>query len=87
MKTAVYALAALAPVALAQTTLCGQYEQTSANGYQFNNNNWGKGSASSGSQTKSPGGSDLLTKVLAGVNVSSNKNGRLFIFLLWMTRR
>lgn len=31
-------------------SLCGQYSYYAANGYEFNNNNWGKGSASSGSQ-------------------------------------
>ncbi|CAI6290008.1 unnamed protein product [Periconia digitata] len=31
-------------------TLCDQYAYYAANGYEFNNNNWGKGSASSGSQ-------------------------------------
>lgn len=31
-------------------SLCGQYSYFAANGYEFNNNNWGKGSASSGSQ-------------------------------------
>ena len=30
--------------------LCDQYGYYAANGYEFNNNNWGKGSASSGSQ-------------------------------------
>ncbi|CAI6336625.1 unnamed protein product [Periconia digitata] len=51
MKATTFALAALAPVALAQqSTLCGQYDYYAASGYEFNNNNWGKGSASSGSQ-------------------------------------
>lgn len=31
-------------------TLCDQYGYYAANGYEFNNNNWGKGSATSGSQ-------------------------------------
>jgi xyloglucan-specific endo-beta-1,4-glucanase len=44
-------LAALAPTALAQTaTLCNQYAYFQTNGYEFNNNLWGKGSATSGSQ-------------------------------------
>ncbi|KAK4128067.1 glycoside hydrolase family 12 protein [Parathielavia appendiculata] len=33
-----------------QATLCDQYGYWSGNGYEINNNNWGKGSASSGSQ-------------------------------------
>lgn len=51
MRPITFLLAALAPVALAQQqTLCKQYEYFSANGYEFNNNLWGQGSASSGSQ-------------------------------------
>lgn len=33
-----------------QTTLCDQYAYWSGNGYEINNNLWGRGSASSGSQ-------------------------------------
>jgi xyloglucan-specific endo-beta-1,4-glucanase len=33
-----------------QATLCDQYGYWSGNGYEINNNNWGRGSASSGSQ-------------------------------------
>ncbi|KAF3009789.1 hypothetical protein E8E13_009999 [Curvularia kusanoi] len=55
------ALAAASPVATSPiqqselvsrqaASLCGQYSYYAANGYEFNNNNWGKGSASSGSQ-------------------------------------
>jgi xyloglucan-specific endo-beta-1,4-glucanase len=33
-----------------QATLCEQYGYWSGNGYEINNNNWGRGSASSGSQ-------------------------------------
>lgn len=55
------ALAAASPVAVSPdqspnlaarqaAQLCGQYQYYAANGYEFNNNNWGKGSASSGSQ-------------------------------------
>lgn len=40
--------AALAPRQAA--SLCSQYSYYAANGYEFNNNNWGKGSATSGSQ-------------------------------------
>ena len=44
-------LATLVSTALAQTvTLCDQYAYYQTNGYEFNNNLWGKGSASSGSQ-------------------------------------
>ncbi|PVI01205.1 glycoside hydrolase family 12 protein [Periconia macrospinosa] len=50
MKATVFVLAAFAPMVLTQSTLCGQYDHFSANGYDFNNNNWGKGSATSGSQ-------------------------------------
>lgn len=45
-------LAAAAPSALesrAVATLCDQYGYWSGNGYEANNNMWGKGSASSGS--------------------------------------
>lgn len=31
-------------------SLCDQYSYYAANGYKFNNNNWGKGSATSGGQ-------------------------------------
>lgn len=31
-------------------SLCGQFSYYAANGYEFNNNNWGEGAASSGSQ-------------------------------------
>ena len=48
------ALAAAAPstelVARQQKTMCGQYDYWSGNGYEANNNLWGKGSASSGQQ-------------------------------------
>lgn len=37
-------LAAIAPVALAQS-LCGQFENTSVDGYYLNNNMWGSDSA------------------------------------------
>jgi xyloglucan-specific endo-beta-1,4-glucanase len=44
----------LAAVALATSTyaqaLCDQYGYLAANGYEFNNNMWGKGAASSGQQ-------------------------------------
>lgn len=51
MKFTTVILAALAPLVLAQqSTLCGQYDYFAAGGYEFNNNNWGKGSATSGSQ-------------------------------------
>jgi xyloglucan-specific endo-beta-1,4-glucanase len=38
------------PVRRQAASLCSQYAYYAANGYEFNNNNWGKGSASSGSQ-------------------------------------
>ena len=51
MKAITFLLAALASVTLAQQqTLCKQYEYFSTNGYELNNNLWGQGSASSGSQ-------------------------------------
>jgi xyloglucan-specific endo-beta-1,4-glucanase len=51
MRSIAFFLAALAPAALAQTvTLCDQYAYYQTNGYEFNNNLWGRGSASSGSQ-------------------------------------
>jgi xyloglucan-specific endo-beta-1,4-glucanase len=51
MRSIAFFFAALAPAALAQTvTLCDQYAYYQTNGYEFNNNLWGKGSASSGSQ-------------------------------------
>jgi xyloglucan-specific endo-beta-1,4-glucanase len=44
-------LALLAPLALAQQqTMCNQYDYYSTNGYEMNNNLWGKNAASSGSQ-------------------------------------
>ena len=46
-------IAAAPPVLLKtrqQKTLCEQYGYWSANGYEINNNLWGKGAASSGSQ-------------------------------------
>lgn len=52
-----FLLLALLPLALASplesrqiTTLCEQYGYWSGNGYEINNNLWGRGSASSGSQ-------------------------------------
>jgi xyloglucan-specific endo-beta-1,4-glucanase len=72
MLFSVYAIASLlavvstSPVATLvrrQTaSLCSQYAYYAANGYEFNNNNWGKGSASSGSQcttVKSTSGSGV----------------------------
>jgi len=50
MKGFALLLAALAPAANAVVTLCDQYAYYSTNGYEFNNNLWGRGSASSGSQ-------------------------------------
>jgi xyloglucan-specific endo-beta-1,4-glucanase len=38
------------PVRRQAASLCGQYSYYSANNYEFNNNMWGKGAASSGSQ-------------------------------------
>jgi xyloglucan-specific endo-beta-1,4-glucanase len=38
------------PVRRQAASLCAQYGYYAANGYEFNNNNWGKGAASSGSQ-------------------------------------
>jgi xyloglucan-specific endo-beta-1,4-glucanase len=38
------------PVRRQAASLCSQYAYYAANGYEFNNNNWGKGAASSGSQ-------------------------------------
>lgn len=38
------------PVRRQAASLCGQYAYYAANGYEFNNNNWGKGYASSGNQ-------------------------------------
>lgn len=60
-QTAIFSLLALAtaspvgnapvtPVRRQAASLCGQYQYYAANGYEFNNNNWGKGYASSGSQ-------------------------------------
>ncbi|KAJ4370134.1 hypothetical protein N0V86_008870 [Didymella sp. IMI 355093] len=61
------ALAVSSPVAVdlaprQAASLCGQYSYYAANGYEFNNNNWGKGAASSGSQcttVKSTSGSGV----------------------------
>jgi xyloglucan-specific endo-beta-1,4-glucanase len=50
------------PVRRQAASLCSQYAYYAANGYEFNNNNWGKGSASSGSQcttVKSTSGSGV----------------------------
>jgi xyloglucan-specific endo-beta-1,4-glucanase len=38
------------PVRRQAASLCSQYAYYAANSYEFNNNNWGKGAASSGSQ-------------------------------------
>jgi len=38
------------PVRRQAASLCSQYAYYAANGYEFNNNNWGKGAASSGNQ-------------------------------------
>ena len=57
MKASLFFLAHLAALASSaaieprqQATLCKQYEYWSGNGYEMNNNLWGKDSASSGSQ-------------------------------------
>lgn len=53
MRSFLILATALAPAAAAPqriATLCDQYAYYSSNGYEFNNNMWGKGSASSGSQ-------------------------------------
>lgn len=51
MKTASVFLAGLVPLTLAQEqTLCEKYDYYSTNGYELNNNLWGDGSATSGSQ-------------------------------------
>ncbi|KAH8693329.1 mixed-linked glucanase [Phaeosphaeriaceae sp. PMI808] len=51
MKFATLLFVALPSLAAAQVkTLCEQYGYYSSSGYELNNNNWGKGSASSGSQ-------------------------------------
>lgn len=42
--------APVTPVRRQAASLCDQYGYYAANGYEFNNNNWGKGAASSGSQ-------------------------------------
>lgn len=49
MKATWAFILALAPLTLAQQTLCEQYGAYTSNGYELNNNNWGKGSATSGS--------------------------------------
>ena len=51
MKAISLLIAALTPFALAQQqTLCKKYGYYSSNGYELNNNLWGDGAATSGSQ-------------------------------------
>ena len=51
MKAVSFILGALASVAFAQQhTLCKDYEYFSSNGYELNNNIWGRSAATSGSQ-------------------------------------
>jgi xyloglucan-specific endo-beta-1,4-glucanase len=40
----------VSPVRRQAAKLCGQYDYFAGNGYEFNNNNWGKNYATSGSQ-------------------------------------
>jgi xyloglucan-specific endo-beta-1,4-glucanase len=42
--------APVSPVRRQAAKLCGQYDYFAGNGYEFNNNNWGKNYATSGSQ-------------------------------------
>lgn len=50
-------LASLVSAVTAQS-LCGQYDEYSSSGYQFNNNNWGKDDATSGQQCTTVDGAD-----------------------------
>lgn len=61
--------APVTPVRRQAATLCDQYGYYAANGYEFNNNNWGKADATSGNQcTTVKGTSD------SGVSWSTNWN-------------
>ncbi|KAK7184089.1 endoglucanase a precursor [Paraphaeosphaeria sporulosa] len=61
--------APVTPVRRQAATLCDQYGYYAANGYEFNNNNWGKGAASSGSQCTT-----VQSTSSSGVSWSTNWN-------------